>query len=304
MNTIGETKGAAIALGFFDGVHRGHQAVVGKAVELACELSLDPCVFTFTTNHGSPAAKACSGIITTEETKEAELYKLGVKEIFCPDFDVFKDMTGEEFVRDMLYGQYRARAVCCGYDFRFGKGAQCTIDDMKQLCGRFGIELCVVPAILDEGKAISSTRIREALREGDIETVNRLLGRRYGFDFAVVHGKRLGRTIDAPTINQPFPVNFALPRFGVYASFAEVEGRQYPAVTSIGVKPTVKSDNVPLAETYIMGIDADFYGKHVPVTLVQFLRPEIKFSSVEELKRNIHRDAQQAMEVCEVFALQ
>lgn len=304
MNSIGENSNTSIALGFFDGVHIGHQTVIRQAVELAHKQSLVPCVFTFTTGHSAPTAKLNGGAIITEENKEAELYKLGVGKIFCPDFELFKDMTGEEFVRDMLLKQYHAKALTCGFDFHFGKNARYGIEELMQLCKNFGIRLCVVPAILDEGKAISSTRIREALRQGDIETANRLLGRRYGFDFEVVQGKRLGRTINAPTINQHFPSGFELPKFGVYASFAEVDGKLYPAVTNIGVKPTVKSDHIPLAETYIIGVNEDFYGKRIPITLVQFLRPEMKYASVEELKNSIHCDIEKAVEVCEVFALQ
>lgn len=304
MSVIGKNRNTVVALGFFDGVHRGHQAVVARAVQLAQAGGFTPCVFTFTTGGATPESKRGYAAITTGKVKEKLLRGLGVKEIFCPEFDRFKDLSGEEFVRDLLCGQYGARAICCGDNFHFGKGARWNVHDLNCLCKQYGVRLSTVPAVLEDGVAVSSTRVREQLAAGNIPAVSALLGRSYGFCFEVVHGRRLGRKIDAPTINQSFPEGFALPRFGVYASFAQVGGVLYPAVTNVGVKATVVNDGIPLAETHIAGVSANLYGKMVPVYLVQFQRPEIKFASIEELSQNIQQDIQNAAGICHDFTLQ
>ena len=304
MNTTEKREHTVIALGFFDGVHRGHQAVIGQAVELAARRSLLPCAFTFDTAHSAPSSKGELHALTTVEQRERELTRLGIAQVFCPAFESFRDLSGEAFVREMLYQRFGARALCCGRDFRFGRYAGCGVDDLERLCSDLGIELCITPEVMDGGEPVSSTRIRAALAQGKMDTVNRLLGRRYGFELEVVHGRRLGRQMQYPTINQLLPEGCALPRFGVYAAFAEVDGRAYPAVTNVGVKPTVKSDNRPVAETHIPGLTADLYGRVVPVTLVRFLRPEVRFSSIEELRENIRRDTEHALEACKLYALQ
>lgn len=298
MNQTAATTKTAVALGFFDGVHRGHRAVVEAMLAAARTGGLTPAVFTFPPGPSAPAAKRGQGFLTTEAEKEAELRALGAEEIFCPDFEEFQNMSGEEFVRGLLCGRYGAKALCCGYDFRFGKGAGCGVTALQALCEALAITLTVVPAVLDDGAPVSSTRIREALAQGEIETVNRLLGRRYGFCFEVTRGRRLGTTIGFPTINQPLPQGMALPRFGVYAAFAQVAGQWLPAVTNIGVNPTVENDYLPLAETHIFGASGELYGEWVPLCLVRFLRGEFKFSSVEEMLEHIRRDAAEAAEIC------
>lgn len=301
---MGKNKSTSIALGFFDGVHRGHQAVVARAVELAGAQGLTPCVFTFTTGSATPQSKRGYAAITTGAVKEKLLRGLGITEIICPEFARFQNLTGEEFVRDLLCAEYGARAICCGDNFHFGKGARWGVDDLDSLCKQYGVQLAIVPAVLENDVAVSSTRVREQLAAGNIPAVNALLGRSYAFCFEVAHGRRLGRKIDAPTINQAFPAGFALPRFGVYASFAQVDGVLYPSVTNIGVKATVVTGGEPLAETHISGVSKDLYGKMVPVYLVQFQRPEMKFASIEELAQNIRQDTQEARSICHDFALQ
>jgi len=148
----------------------------------------------------------------------------------------------------------------------------------------------VLPPVLQEEQPVSSSRIRVAMMEGEMEQAAKLLGRPFTIDFPVVHGRRLGRMLGTPTINQPFPPDFVLPKFGVYASFAEVDGKRLHAVTNVGIKPTVGSE-VPLAETYLADFSGNLYGRRVPVSLLHFLRPEQKFDSLDALKNQILTDA-------------
>ena len=279
----------SVALGFFDGVHRGHQAVIRRAVELSGE-SLTPAVFTFLPSAHMPARKAGSGLLCTEAQKEEELGRLGVRLVSAPAFDEIRDITGEDFVKKTLWEAMGARVLCCGEDFRFGRGAAFVVRELRELCGSLGIRLEVVPPVLDAGEPVSSTRIRAAVSAGEMETARRLLGRHFSLSFPVVHGRRLGRRLGFPTINQVIPERFILPRFGVYAAFATWKGKAYPAVANVGVKPTVGAER-PLAETYIAGFDGDLYGETVPVSLVSFLRPERRFSSAEALREQVARHA-------------
>lgn len=289
-------NGTAVALGFFDGVHRGHQAVIGRAVELAGE-ELAPAVFTFRPSGDMPARKS-GGLLCTEEQKEEELRRLGVRLVASPGFEDIRGISGEDFVRENLFRGMRAKILCCGEDFRFGRGAALAVRELAGLCRELDIRLEVVPPVLEDGAPVSSTRIRAAVSAGEMETARRLLGRPFGICFPVEHGRRLGRRLGFPTINQVFPERFVLPRFGVYAAFVRWKGVLYPAVANVGVKPTVGAER-PLAETYIAGFEGDLYGEKVPVSLVSFLRPEQKFPSVDQLREQISRDAAAASALLE-----
>ena len=291
-----QKKNTAVALGFFDGVHRGHRRVIEKAVEMAAG-RLTPAVFTFTMQKTGPAKKQNAGEITTLEQKIRILQSMGVLKIYAPDFLDFCGLSGEAFVQQILKEEMDAAAVCCGKDFRFGKGASCGAADLRRFCKAEGMECAVLDEVMDEGKAVSSTRVRQAIADGEMEKAAELLGRRYCLDFLVEHGKALGRKLQFPTINQPIPPEMVLPRFGVYATMAVVEGKIYAGVTNVGVRPTVEKGMAPRAETYLIGFSGDLYGRAVPVQFLSFLRPEQKFHSVEALREQIGRDAVKAAQI-------
>ncbi|MDD3192444.1 MAG: bifunctional riboflavin kinase/FAD synthetase [Oscillospiraceae bacterium] len=291
-----EKQQTAVALGFFDGVHQGHRRVIEKAVALA-QGQLIPAVFTFTMDGSGPAKKQGAGEITTLEQKIRILKKMGIQEIYAPDFATFRDLSGEVFVRQILKERMHAAEVCCGQDFRFGKGASCDAAALARFCKESGIDCTVLEEVLDGGEAVSSTRVRKAIAAGEMEKAERLLGHRYFLDFPVEHGKALGRKLQFPTINQPIPPQMLLPRLGVYATMAEVDRKMYAGVTNIGVRPTVEQGMAPRAETYLIGFTGDLYGKSVPVAFLSFLRPEQKFDSVEALREQIARDAGKAAEI-------
>lgn len=288
-----DIRGAApcsLALGAFDGLHRGHMAVVSAARDPA----LPAGVFTFTMGpKGAPA-------LLTPEDKLLLLEKAGMRYVYRIDFEALRHMDAQAFVEDILFEKCRAARLCCGEDFRFGSGARGDVDLLSRLCARAGAQLTVLPPVREDGEKISSTRIRAAVGQGDIPTANRLLGRAFGFSLPVIHGNHIGHTLGTPTINQAIPVGFSLPRFGVYAAWCLAKGEYYCGVTNIGVKPTVGSDYV-LAETWMPGFSGDLYGYPVRLFLLEFIRPERKFPSLDALKEEIKRNALAAEEVAGRF---
>lgn len=280
-----------MAAGLFDGVHLGHKAVIGEAARIAREnKDISAAVFTFDTATVTSKGGAL-GCILNREDKLSMLGQLGAEYVYSPDFQGFKEYSAERFVREVLCEKMRAKYVVCGTDFRFGKGASGNSEILKALGAEFGITVMTVPPVSEEnGRKISSSHIRELISEGNIRQANALLGYEYYFSLPVICGNKLGRTIDFPTINQRLERERALPKFGVYASRAEIDGRTYFGVTNVGVKPTVSENGEVLAETYIIGFDGDLYGEKVKLSLIDFIRPEVKFGSIDELKTQIKKD--------------
>lgn len=297
-NAVPENSTAA-ALGLFDGVHLGHRAVISRAVSLAAEKSgVDSAVFTFETDTVTSKGNGGVECLITKDIKKEILSGLGVKYIYSPDFMNFKDLSAEEFIELVLCDKLSAKYVVCGEDFRFGRKAAGDAELLERLCRKRGIETVVVPPVRGEnGERISSTAVRELIKSGRIAEANRMLGCRYFMRLPVAYGNRIGRTIHFPTINQYLPVKQIIPRFGVYASLAEINGRVCRGVTNIGIKPTVGGVSSPLAETYIMDFSGDLYGENVKLSLVDFIRPEVKFDSIEELKEQIEKDVKKALDI-------
>ena len=284
----------AAALGSFDGLHLGHRQVIGNTLSAP---GLRPAVITFQQNPSVSLQKKPVPLLTTNEQKLALLKEMGVEVVYLLPFDRIRDMEPEDFV-EALYRICRVRALSCGFNFRFGKNGRGDAGLLKELCREKGISLSVTPPVSVAGETVSSTRIRACLEQGDVQQAGQLLGRPFGYDFEVTHGRQLGRTWGTPTINQPFPAGYVLPRFGVYASLVEVEGQKYYGVTNIGVKPTVGSD-CALSETWIPEFSGDLYGKKVPVELLDFIRPERKFDSLDQLKNEILENGGLARKIAE-----
>jgi riboflavin kinase/FMN adenylyltransferase len=217
-----------------------------------------------------------------------------------PPFADVRELSAAQFVEEVLVRKLHVGDVFCGENYRFGKGASGTVEDLKRLCEPWGIGVHTFPLVELGGEPVSSTRIRQCVVTGDMPMARALLGRNFTINFEVVPGRKLGRTLDSPTINQPIPEWFVTPRFGVYASLATVDGKRHPSVSNVGRKPTVGSDYT-LSETYIQGYQGDLYGQHVPVEFLEFIRPEVKFGSVEELKAQIQRDSGAAEKICQRY---
>lgn len=283
--------GAFVALGTFDGLHLGHKAVItAEKTEYQRKLAL---MFT---KHPQLSLKgeAPGALITPEKEKEI-LSGWGVTAEYV-DFSQICNLTPEAFVDDILIKKFNASSVACGFNYRFGKDASGDAKALLRLCAEREIKVTVVDAVEYENETISSTRIRQALREGRMKDVKNMLGRYFSYDFLVVHGDERGRVLGSPTINQFFDEDFAVPQFGVYASFTVVDGKKYPSVTNIGVRPTFKNSE-KRSETNILGFNGDLYGKHPEVFIVEKMREEMKFSSLDELKSQIDKDKESALAI-------
>ncbi|HBT65391.1 MAG TPA: hypothetical protein DEB10_12110 [Ruminococcaceae bacterium] len=283
----------SVALGIFDGVHLGHRSVIFNAcgVDLPDAGHAVSTVFTFV--QPPSATKKEAGALMSAKQKKAVFKGLGVEEWILADFEEIREYSPERFVKEFLHETLDARRVCCGFNYRFGRDGSGNADTLRALCTPLGIEVAVSHPVSIDGQPVSASRIRRLIESGDIQQATRLLGHSFTLDMKVVGGQRLGHLLGAPTINQPLPPGFVRPKFGVYASIVEVDGKIAHGVTNIGVRPTVGSAE-PLAETWIADFEGDLYDKNVPVTLIKFLRPEKKFNSVAELQKQILCDAQHA----------
>ena len=284
-------KGAFIALGTFDGLHIGHKAVItAEKTEYQRKIALmfnqHPQVSLTGENPGE--------LITPKKEREI-LAEWGVTAEYI-DFSDVCSLTPEAFVDEVLVKKYNASAVACGFNYRFGKDAAGDAKTLLRLCAEREIKATVVESVEYKGESVSSTRIRQALREGRMKDVKNMLGRYFSYDFEVVHGDERGRVLGSPTINQFFTDGFAVPEFGVYASFTIVDGVKYPSVTNIGVRPTFQNSE-KRSETNILGFKGDLYGKHPEVFVVEKIRGEMKFSSLDELKEQIDEDKESALAI-------
>ncbi len=291
-------RGRYIALGVFDGLHRAHMAVLEAAAADGVRLGLRPAALLFTQHPLRLIAGEAPPLLLEDAERDARLTGLGLELLKIP-FEDLRDLSPEEYFENILLQRLGARGLSCGYHYHFGHDAAGDASQLRRLCTARGVALEVIPRIEYAGEPISSTRIRAALAEGRIEDANAMLGRPFGYSFPVEVGERIGRTLDAPTINQCFPPGFAVPRYGVYASEAFVKngsgtGCWRPGVTNIGHRPTFASA-VLRSETHILGFEGDLYGQRVPVALLRYLRPEQRFADLGALAEQIKLDKDAAV---------
>jgi len=283
-----------IALGYFDGVHLGHRAVIERAVSEAKKRGCRSAVFSFVDKEKKCSKKAARGEIFDRERCCEIIKELGVDFVIMPDFSEFCELSPQQFV-SLLCKKLCAVALYCGEDYRFGKNAEGNVQMLASISKEVGIELFVTEKVMLDGAPVSSTRICEALRNGKPELAEKLLGRPYSLKAQVVNGKHIGSAQLYPTVNQRFGEDSVIPKNGVYVSRVKYAGEILPAVTNIGVCPTVQSgQTIPVAETYIIDKQIQLYGKTVEVELKHFLRQEKKFESVEALKAQISADIEAA----------
>ena len=300
---ITKSKGAfqnktAVTMGIFDGVHRGHQAVINTACEFKKQ-GLDVVLFTFKTDTVTTKGRGFIEMLLSDDLKKERFAKLGVDYIYSPAFDEMKNMTSAQFVEQVLYKKLNAEVVVCGEDFRFGKGAKGDAEKLKLLCEKYHIKTVIVKQAQYEGRKISSSDIRDCIRRGDIKRANEMLGYNYYYKLSVLHGNEIGRTLDFPTINQEITKGYILPKFGVYITRTKIDGKWHNSISNIGVKPTVEVRAAPLIETNILDFEGDIYGQVAEVELICFLRPERKFESIDELKRQVKSDINKTREFFE-----
>jgi riboflavin kinase / FMN adenylyltransferase len=298
MNSVNSVN-SVVALGNFDGVHLGHQAVVRRAVEEGRRRGTKVVAATFEPH---PRAVLAPGseprLLTTLEMRREELLGYGVDEVWVIRFDeALSRKSPEEFVRDVLVGEIGASAVVVGENFRFGHRAAGDFRELERLMRGFGGEAYTVPVRSEDGEApISSTRIRRLVGEGEVAEAAKLLGRPYVLRGEVVMGDKRGRTIGFPTANVLADPALVVPARGVYAGFVRVGKDTYAACTNIGVAPTFERRESRV-EAYLLGFEGDLYGREVDVSFLQRIREEKRFSGVEELKTQISRDVEAARRI-------
>ena len=285
----------ALALGTFDGLHRGHLNVLNEAKAFAFQ-GFVPAMLMFDAHPQSILKGISPPLLITKEDKEDFAKQNGVLPVHI-SFEEIRNLEPEEFLRDILIKKYNVGAVICGENFLFGKDGGGNSKILCELCEKYGIIYKMAQSIEYKGEMISATRIREALSKGDIKSANEMLGRKFSYDFLVVEGNKIGKKIFGfPTINQHFPTGFINLKHGVYASQSTVDGKIYPSVTNFGCHPTIGGDKV-LSETCILGFDGDLYYQKIKVELIEFIRTEKKFNSKDELKAQIDADTKSAIEI-------
>lgn len=284
------------ATGFFDGVHRGHRAVIDKITSLAKAQGMSSAIITLWPHPRAVLQQDAAKfrLLTTLDEKIELIRSYGIDHVHTLHFDKdFAKQTTEEYFKNYLREKFGVKTLVIGYDHRVGSDINQTQDEMFEIAIKAGITPVRVDEFIEEesGLIISSTKIRDFLSKGDVENANSLLGYRYGLEGAVVEGMRIGRTIGFPTANmrlyEPLKI---LPKDGVYAVCAEVLGKTYRGITNIGIRPTVGHNNERTIETNILDFDEDIYGLKIKIEFVAKMREEVTFSSMEELKKQLFLD--------------
>ena len=279
------------ALGFFDGVHLGHQALLRECVRLSCQLNMAAAAITFDAHPQSLFLSEPPKLLTTLPQREALLRQYGMDAVYA--YPVTKEVMStnwQDFLLQLM--DMGAAGFVCGRDFRFGHKGEGNGENLQRFCREHALPCVIVEDQLLDGIRVSSSHIRGLLEQGDIREAERFLGHSYAITGKVVEGRGLGRTIGVPTANlQPDPA-VQVPRHGVYASSVCIDGTVYAAVTNIGSRPTVQGHHVTV-EPWILDFSGDLYGQQLELRLHAFLRPERKFASLEELKAEIQENALQ-----------
>ena len=289
-----------IALGFFDGVHIGHGALLRKTAERARELHAEAAAFTFDRSPKEFVTGNPVPLLTSAAERAALIReRYGVEHTIVAAFDhAMMTRRARAFLEELLIGRYHAVHLVAGHDYRFGYKNEGTPELLQAWCAERGVGCDIIPKVELRGVTVSSTHIRALAGEGDMEAAATFLGRPYALTGTVRHGKHLGTEELFPTVNlMPEPWR-ALPRFGVYAVRVVLpDGSAYAGVTNVGVRPTVPDDDRVTIETHLVGFDGDLYGREIRVEFLRYLRPERRFGSVAELHRQIEEDIKAAGEI-------
>ena len=277
------------ALGFFDGVHLGHQALLAECVALAGKLGARTAAITFDRHPRALFTDAPPPLISTCASRRLLLRDYGIRDIYqYPVTPEVMGMPWQDFLGQML--EYGAVGFVCGDDFHFGCRNEGNVHRLVEFCEERGLPCVIVPEQTVAGKRVSSTYIRTQIESGDMETAKRFLGHPHVISGVVVPGKQIGRTLGIPTANILLEEGLVVPKFGVYACRCIIDGRAYSAVTNVGTRPTVNGVGVTV-EPWILDFAGDLYGQEITLEFHRFLRPETRFDGLEALKAQINRDA-------------
>lgn len=281
-----------VTIGNFDGVHKGHQTLMKKAIEYSKLNNLKSVVFTFA-NHPVNYFKPgyVKNIITYDE-KKTLLEDLGIDVLVNIPFGVeMTEISAEDYVQNILIDKLHVKKLIVGHDFTFARKREGNVEVLKKLSTEKGFELEIVTPVLVDGKRVSSTDIRAMIAEGDVSGAEKLLGRYFAVEGIVIRARQIGRTIGFPTANLDVDKNMVIPQKGIYATIAKIDNRVFCGATSIGTNPTVNGKGLSI-ETYILDFDEDIYDQRLRIEFVERMRDEIKFDSVEGLKEQLTEDVE------------
>lgn len=285
-----------VAIGFFDGIHVGHAALLNKTKERADEIGATPSVLTFDVHPDSLVLNKDVPLINSPNGRESIIQReFGIDNVVFIHFNQkVMHMDWKEFV-DEIIRELSVAWIVVGHDFCFGYKGLGTAERLKEYCKELGIGCDIIPAVCRDGVTVSSTIIRKLIENGEIEKANEYLGHAHTLEDTVRSGYHLGSKMGAPTINMRLPEGVLVPKFGVYATKVFLDdGTEHIAVTNVGVRPTFSDDNVVSVESYIIGFSGNLYDRHVRLEFHSFLRPERKFDTQEELSEQIKTDAANA----------
>lgn len=293
LRSDGTPEPLAVTIGNFDGVHRGHQVLLARACQAADERGLTPAALTFDPHPASVfrGIEPSAYRITTAAERAALLRRFGMKCVFTRPFDrAFALLTAEQFVQDFLLQTLGARHITVGFDFSFGAGRSGRAADLLRMSRQMGFEVDIVELQRVGREPASSTRVRELLREGDLEAVNDMLGHFWTLTGHTAHGAGRGQKIGIPTVNL-YPEHRLLPPFGVYATRIRMAGKCWDAISNLGVRPTFETSTRVSLETMILSsVDQDLHNLPAEVEVIGYVRPEMRFESADSLKAQISKD--------------
>ena len=285
----------AVALGFFDGVHRGHGALLHRVGEVSAQKGLVPSAFTFDAHPSSRITGAVTPLLSSPADRADLMRRLyGIQDVIVAHFDSMMRMDWRDFVTEYLVKEHGAAHVVAGHDFHFGYKGEGNPQRLQDLCRELGIGCDIIPKVELEGITVSSTYIRTLIAQGEMERAMEFLGHPHILTDRVGHGKRLGSTLGFPTVNLHFPEGVLVPAHGVYVTRVRFQdGTSRPAVTNIGVRPTVDDGDRVNVEGYILDFSGDLYGQVIRMEFYKKLRGERKFPSLEALRDEIMKNAQE-----------
>lgn len=284
-----------IALGFFDGVHIGHAALLRRVAERAQELDAVPAALTFDSHPKQVILGQGAPLLTTPAQRADLMRRLyGIQDVIVARFDTeLMHMDWQEFVTELLIKRHGAVHVVAGYDFHFGYMGQGNPERLQQFCAKHGIGCDIIPSVPLDGITVSSSYIRTLVAQGEVERAARFLGHPYSLTDQVRHGKKLGSRLGFPTANLHIPPGCVVPAFGVYAARLWVDGVSYAAATNVGVRPTVDSGGQVTVEGTLLDFHGSLYEKTVRMEFYRYLRPEQKFDSLDALRAQVTADIQE-----------
>lgn len=280
----------AVALGNFDGVHIGHQKLIRQMIDKSKELGLVSSVFMFKNHTKIQIEGIGPELICSTSQRKNILSSLGVERIFSMNFSKgIMKYSPQEFIKKILIDKLRAKLVVVGLDYRFGYKKSGDANLIKEICKKYDIEVIIIDPVKYKNEDVSSTRIRYSIKNGDMIEAENMLGRRYTIIGNVVTGKKLGKVIGFPTANIDPIENYVIPRFGVYITETVVNNISYLSITNVGINPTFENKGIKI-ESHILDFNNEIYNTMIEINFISYLRDEIKFSNIEELKDQIEKD--------------